>query len=198
MLGQIIAKPVNLLFLDEPTNHLDMHSIDALTKAIKNFEGSAIIVTHSEKLLRDVCDRLIVFNSEGARYFDGNYDDFLDKIGWEDEVLDNKPVKKENSNIKKLNKKERALLIQERNKLTSPLKKIVNKLEDEIMELEDIISNEQEELIEASNNLDNSKVIELSSKIREKENIVEEKFELLEENQLKLDEILEEYAEKII
>ncbi|MEA3315064.1 MAG: ABC-F family ATP-binding cassette domain-containing protein [Campylobacterota bacterium] len=198
MLGQIIAKPVNLLFLDEPTNHLDMHSIDALTKAIKNFEGSAIIVTHSEKLLRDVCDRLIVFNSEGARYFDGNYDDFLEKIGWEDEVLDNKPIKKENSNSKKLNKKERTLLIQERNKLTSPLKKIVNKLEDEIMELEDIISNEQKELIEASNNLDNSKVIELSSKIREKENIVEKKFELLEENQLKLDDIIEEYEGKII
>ena len=198
MLGQIIAKPVNLLFLDEPTNHLDMQSIDALTQAIKDFEGSAIIVTHSEKLLRDVCDRLIVFNHKGASYFDGNYDDFLEKIGWEDEVLDEKPVKKDNTNSKKLNKKERALLIQERNKLTSPLKKVVNKLENEIMELEDFVSAQQEELIIASNNLDNSKVIELSSIIREKENIIEEKFELLEENQLKLDEILEEYEGKII
>ncbi len=61
MLGQILAKDVNLLFLDEPTNHLDMQSIDSLTKAIKNFKGSSIIVTHSEKLLREVCDRLIVF-----------------------------------------------------------------------------------------------------------------------------------------
>ncbi|RXJ64920.1 ABC transporter ATP-binding protein, partial [Halarcobacter ebronensis] len=60
MLGQILAKDVNLLFLDEPTNHLDMQSIDSLTKAIKNFEGSCIIVTHSEELLRQVCDRLIV------------------------------------------------------------------------------------------------------------------------------------------
>ena len=63
MLGQIIAREVNVLFLDEPTNHLDMQSIDALSKAIKNFDGSCIIVTHSEDLLRKVCDRLIVFSN---------------------------------------------------------------------------------------------------------------------------------------
>ena len=59
MLGQILARDVNLLFLDEPTNHLDMDSIEALTKAIKSFEGAVVIVTHSEELLRRVCDRLI-------------------------------------------------------------------------------------------------------------------------------------------
>ena len=52
MLGQIIAKDVNLLFLDEPTNHLDMQSIDSLTEAIKNFSGSTIVVTHSEKTIK--------------------------------------------------------------------------------------------------------------------------------------------------
>ncbi|WP_226813976.1 ATP-binding cassette domain-containing protein, partial [Aliarcobacter butzleri] len=51
MLGKIIAQDVNLLFLDEPTNHLDMDSIEALTNAIKAFEGSCIIVTHSEDLI---------------------------------------------------------------------------------------------------------------------------------------------------
>ncbi len=93
MLGQILAKDVNLLFLDEPTNHLDMQSIDSLTKAIKNFKGSSIIVTHSEKLLREVCDRLIVFSKNGASYFDGTYDDFLEKIGWDEEETEEK-VKK--------------------------------------------------------------------------------------------------------
>ncbi|MBT7116726.1 MAG: ABC-F family ATP-binding cassette domain-containing protein, partial [Campylobacteraceae bacterium] len=90
MLGQILAKDVNLLFLDEPTNHLDMQSIDALTIAIKKFKGSCIIVTHSEKLLRAVCDRLIIFAKDGAQYFDGNYDDFLEKIGWEEEEFEQK------------------------------------------------------------------------------------------------------------
>ncbi len=79
MLGKIIAQDVNLLFLDEPTNHLDIDSIDALTKAIKAFEGSCMIVTHSEELLRAVCDRLIVFTNDGADYFNGTYDEFLEK-----------------------------------------------------------------------------------------------------------------------
>ena len=100
MLGQIIAKDVNLLLLDEPTNHLDMQSIEALTNAIKNFKGSSIIVTHSEELLRRVCDRLIIFAKEGAEYFDGGYDDFLTKIGWDDEEEEEKVKQAPKSNHK--------------------------------------------------------------------------------------------------
>ena len=196
MLGQIIAKDVNLLFLDEPTNHLDMQSIDSLTTAIKNFAGSAVIVTHSEKLLRDVCDRLIVFSKEGADYFDGTYDEFLEKIGWDEEEIDQKPKKAPKVN-KKENKKLRAAIIQERNKLSSPLKKEIEKLENKIIELEDIVENDQSELIQASNQGDNSKVIELSKNIAVNEKKVEEYFEKLEENQLKLDEIVATYDMKI-
>jgi len=196
MLGKILATDVNILFLDEPTNHLDMESIDSLTKAIENFDGSCIVVTHSEELLRRVCDRLIIFSKGGADYFDGGYDDFLEKIGWEDEDLGEK-VKKAPKINKKDNKKQRTFLINERNKLTSPLKKKVDKLESEIMEIEDIIETEQHELIQASNAGDNSKVIELSKTVRENEQKVEDKFEELEISQLKLDEITEEYEEKL-
>ena len=197
MLGQILAKDVNLLFLDEPTNHLDMQSIDSLTKAIKNFKGSCIVVTHSEELLRQVCDRLIVFSKDGADYFNGTYDEFLEKIGWEDEEFDDKPKKAPKKVDKKENKKIRAALITEKNKLATPLKKEVEKLENSIMEIEDLIEKKQAELIQASNSGDNSKIIELSSIIVKHEKEVEDKFELLEEKQLKLDEITHEYDKKL-
>ena len=196
MLGKILAQDVNLLFLDEPTNHLDMDSIDALTNAISNFEGSSIIVTHSEELLRRVCDRLIIFTKDGASYFDGNYDDFLEKIGWEDEEEEKEP-KKESINNKKENKKLRSELIQQRSKLTSPLKKKVEKLENTIMEIEEQIELNQKELITASNNKDNSKVIELSSIVLKQEKEVEENFEELEITQTQLDEINDEYEKKL-
>lgn len=196
MLGQILAKDVNLLFLDEPTNHLDMQSIDSLTKAIKKFKGSSIIVTHSEKLLREVCDRLIVFSKNGASYFDGTYDEFLEKIGWDEEEREEK-VKKTPKVNKKENKKLRASIIQERNKQTASLKKTVEKLETSIIELEDLLEAEQAELIQASNQGDNSKIIELSQKISKYEKEIEQKFELLEENQLKLDEIIAQYDKKL-
>jgi ATP-binding cassette subfamily F protein 3 len=174
-----------------------MQSIDSLTKAIKNFKGSCIVVTHSEKLLREVCDRLIVFSTSGADYFNGTYDEFLEKIGWEDEEFDDKPKKAPKKIDKKENKKLRAALITEKNKLATPLKKEVEKLENSIMEIEDLIEKKQAELIQASNSGDNSKIIELSSFIVKHEKEVEEKFELLEEKQLKLDEITHEYDKKL-
>ena len=196
MLGQILARDVNLLFLDEPTNHLDMDSIDALTIAIKNFNGSCVIVTHSEELLRKVCDRLIIFARGEAQYFDGNYDEFLEKIGWEEEEPEVK-VKAAPKVNKKESKKLRTAMLQERNKLTTPIKKEIESLENEIMKIEDLIENEQHELTQASNKADNSRMIELSSIIAKHEKEIEKKFETLEFAQLKLDEITETYEKKL-
>ena len=128
MLGKIIAQDVNLLFLDEPTNHLDIDSIDALTDAIKAFEGSCMIVTHSEKLLRAVCDKLIVFTHDGADFFNGNYDEFLDQIGWEDDIVEVKKVEKPKRNKKEI-KKLRAAIVTEKSQATKPLKVEIEEIE---------------------------------------------------------------------
>ncbi len=196
MLGQILAHPANLLFLDEPTHHLDMDSIEALTKAIQNFKGSVIIVSHSEELLRRVADRLIIFAKDGAEYFDGGYDLFLEKIGWdEDEEVEK--VKTAPKVNKKENKKLRSALIQERNQLSSPLKKEVQGLENRIMELEELVALHHEELIVASNSGESSRVMELSKLVSQEENEVEEKFERLEDAQNELDEIIQSYEVKL-
>ena len=196
MLGQILARNVNLLFLDEPTNHLDMDSIEALTLAIQNFEGAVIIVTHSEELLRRVCDRLIIFAKDGAEYFDGGYDEFLEKIGWEEEEQEEKVKVVPKSNNKE-NKKLKAELVRERNKLTSPLKKGVEKLEDSIMKLEEQLEIHHQELIEASNSGDSSTLMELSKTVSDEEKTVEEMFEEFEELSTQLEEINAEYETKI-
>jgi len=196
MLGQILARDVNLLFLDEPTNHLDIDSIEALTEAIQNFKGGVIIVTHSEELLRRVANRLIVFAKDEAKYFDGGYDDFLKKIGWEEEkqIKEAKTTPKVN---KKENKKQKSALITERNRKTSPLKKEIKKLENRIIEIEDLIKLQHEELIKASDNKDRYKVMEISKLVTLEESEVEDKFEQLEIVQNSLDEITNEYEIKL-
>ena len=196
MLGQILAREVNLLFLDEPTNHLDMDSIEALTNAIQTFEGAVIIVTHSEELLRRVCDRLVIFAKDGAEYFDGGYDDFLEKIGWEEEEQEEKVKAAPKSNNKE-NKKLKAEFVRERNRLTSPLKKKVEKLENAIMKLEEQLEVHHQELIEASNAGDSSTLMELSKTVSDEEKKTEEMFEEFEELSMELEEINEEYETKI-
>ena len=196
MLGQILARQVNLLFLDEPTNHLDMDSIEALTNAIQTFEGAVIIVTHSEELLRRVCDRLIIFAKDGAEYFDGGYDLFLEKIGWDEEEQEERVKSAPKSNNKE-NKKLKAELVRERNKLTSPLKKKVQKLENAIMKLEEQLEVHHQELIEASNAGDSTTLMELSKTVADEEKKVEENFEEFEELSMELEDINENYEKKI-
>lgn len=85
MLGKILLKPANLLLLDEPTNHLDLDSCEALLNAIKSFEGAVLMVTHSEYFLKEVANRLIVFDDNKTFVFEGGYEEFLKKVGWKDE-----------------------------------------------------------------------------------------------------------------
>jgi ATP-binding cassette subfamily F protein 3 len=87
LLGKIVAKPCNLLLLDEPTHHLDIESIEALIDALEDFSGSVVMVTHSELILRRLnLDKIILCEEARQTLFLGNYDDFLEKVGWGDKV----------------------------------------------------------------------------------------------------------------
>jgi ATP-binding cassette subfamily F protein 3 len=199
MLGKIIATPTNLLLLDEPTNHLDMHSIDALCDAIEGFEGSTIMVTHSEMLLRRLADALIIFHQGGASYFDGSYDDFLEKIGWEEEESEKaKKVKKsEKNNYSKEYKKKRAALIQEKSKKSKGFKKTIAHCEAEIIALESTLK-EKTSLLEQSQ--DNATMIVLSQEISAINDKIEAHFEALanaEERLLTVEEKYEKLLEEL-
>jgi ATP-binding cassette subfamily F protein 3 len=86
LLGKIIAEPCNLLLLDEPTHHLDIESIEALIDAIEEFSGAVVIVTHSERILRRLpFNKLIVCHKEKQEVFPDTYDEFLAKVGWQEE-----------------------------------------------------------------------------------------------------------------
>ncbi|MBN1114910.1 MAG: ABC-F family ATP-binding cassette domain-containing protein, partial [Oligoflexia bacterium] len=85
LLGKIMATPCNLLLLDEPTNHLDMDSCNSLLEALKIFGGTSIIVTHNEFFLRELAEKLIIFDNDTVTFFDGTYDLFLEKTGWNNE-----------------------------------------------------------------------------------------------------------------
>ena len=86
LLGKILAEPTNLLLLDEPTNHLDMESIQALIESLKGYDGAVVIVTHSELILRELANRLVVFQFGKPYLFDYDYQYFLEKEGWGEET----------------------------------------------------------------------------------------------------------------
>ena len=196
MLGKIIATPANLLFLDEPTNHLDMQSIDALADAIEAFEGSLIMVTHSEMLLRRLADALIIFHKGGAEYFDGTYDDFLEKIGWEEEA-GAKPKKKKSKMHHKERKKLRKAVTTERNEVRRPYTKEIKFCEEKIEGLEADMAVKNEALTVASNSGDNDLIMSLSKEVGLLQQEIDELFERLETATVFDDEIVAEYELKL-
>ena len=192
LLGKILAKPANLLLLDEPTNHLDMESIESLTEEIGNFPGAVVIVTHSEIMLRNLATKLIVFHNGNAEVFNGNYDDFLEKIGWESE--ENKPNK---NHRKKLTEKEikqrKAEIAVERAKLLKPLKEEIEECEKEITKNESLLVRINAELEKATFAQDTAKLTDYTHAIGKLNQLIENHFERLANANENLDFINKKY-----
>jgi len=170
ILGKLLVTPVNLLILDEPTNHLDLESTDAMLAAINNFNGAVIIVTHNEMFLHTIATRLIVFQDKGLEVFEGGYQDFLDKAGWqeEDSIVrtvqgdaekdggSNRPTKKE---IKRI----RSHFLSQRAKDLNPLKERIKETEKQI-EYQERKLEELSHAMQAATEAKNSTTIENLSK----------------------------------
>jgi len=76
---RLLLEPVNLLILDEPTNHLDMRSKDVLKKAIKDFDGTVIVVSHDREFLDGLVDKVYEFgNKKVVEHLSGIYE-YLEK-----------------------------------------------------------------------------------------------------------------------
>ena len=82
-LMKLMLKKDNLLLLDEPTNHLDMDSREVLEDALENFEGTILAVSHDRYFINRFASRVAVLTEEGVREYLGNFDDYQQKLKWE-------------------------------------------------------------------------------------------------------------------
>ena len=76
---KLLLEPVNLLILDEPTNHLDMRTKDILKQAIKDFNGTVIVVSHDREFLDGLIEKVYEFGGGKVRECLGGIYEFLEK-----------------------------------------------------------------------------------------------------------------------
>ncbi len=76
---RLLLEPVNLLILDEPTNHLDMKTKDVLKQAIKDFDGTVIVVSHDREFLDGLVEKVYEFGGGQVRECLGGIYEFLEK-----------------------------------------------------------------------------------------------------------------------
>jgi ATP-binding cassette subfamily F protein 3 len=79
VLATLMSCNNNLLILDEPTNHLDLKSRDVLLKALKDFEGTVMYVSHDRHFLHGLSNRVFEVDKGGIRVFESNFNYYLEK-----------------------------------------------------------------------------------------------------------------------
>ena len=78
-MAKLMLKPYNLLALDEPTNHMDIRSKDILKQALKNYDGTLIIVSHDRDFLDGLVDKLYEFRDGKVKEHLGGVQEFLER-----------------------------------------------------------------------------------------------------------------------
>ena len=165
-----------------------MQSGEALIEAVDGFPGAVLIVTHNEELLHKTANRLIVFDNNQVFLFEGTYQNFLDRIGWQEEEglkpRKNKESKDgqsgQNSYAQKQDlKRQRAKLLNRKSKILTPLKEKIAALENRITALEESVKQQTQTLIEISVNGFGDEAAKLSRNINREKELIENAFEEL-------------------
>ena len=172
----------------------------ALTDALEEFEGAAVIVTHNEDILRRTAQRLIVFQGEAPFVFEGTYDEFLDSVGWEEEAdLIPRGKKKSKPSVAKgrEQKREKAQVLQERSRQLTPLKEQVSSLERAIADLEKGVAKAQETLASASASGDSAGIKSASQELARAQKELEQQLSTWERAVRETQEVERTFSEQL-
>ncbi|PKQ67435.1 ABC-F family ATP-binding cassette domain-containing protein [Raineya orbicola] len=169
-LAKTLLSDANFLLLDEPTNHLDMISANILAQALKNFEGTFVVVSHDRNFIRKVANKIWYIENEQIKEFLGGFDEY--EIWQEEQSL----KKSQQENPKESFSKTKNTSQPPSNNTQKQQQKAIEKIEQEITLLET-------EKSRLENELSNPEVYE--------------QINLLQEIQQKYEQICKELNEKM-
>lgn len=157
-LAKMLLSEANFLLLDEPTNHLDMKSVDILIEAVKNYEGTCIVVSHNRHFIQNIANKIWWIEDGKIKVYPGTYDEFKywkqlrdaeekenksngleakkakeEKKAKQEEY---KNSKQENQHLSQEEQKELQRKVRQAERNLENVEKEVNKLETDIKELE--------------------------------------------------------------
>ncbi len=142
---KLLLQPTNFLILDEPTNHLDIATKELFQRALLQYMGSLVIVSHDRYFLDDLVDRVIEIADGQLKNYPGNYSYFIDKRARDRETeplqdLPPGPAGKKRSPSPPSAKDQKRLEAERRNRIYRETRKIreeLEPLEERIQTLED-------------------------------------------------------------
>lgn len=172
-LALLLYHPANFIIMDEPTNHLDLESREALEKALLEYQGTFLIVSHDRYFLNKVANKILHIDNGGLKAYDGNYADFKQKTAGSVPAVSKKPA---GSKKAYLAFKEKSKRKSKHVKEIKSAKSELSELEKELIKIEAQINSEipktdWEKLNEASENKSTTekKILQLIARLEELE-----------------------------
>lgn len=138
-LAKILLSPVNFLLMDEPTNHLDLDSKVQLEKALKNYDGTLLLISHDRYFLDKLVSIVFELKNGKFRRFEGNYSDYLLKKVLEETKTE--PERNEKKSGLRKDKRQKRLEAEARQKISQRRKS----LQDQIAQIENQLEAQEEE-----------------------------------------------------
>lgn len=174
----------NVILFDEPTNHLDLPSKEILEKAMQDYEGTLIFVSHDRYLLNKVPDKIIEMKPDGVLAFDGNFEYYKERSQFlENQAAEKAALNKESnrSNRSSDENKDGGYRSKEQRRLDAQRKS-------RIKELETLIAEKENENTELETDMAKEEVY--TDYV-----LMSEKTAKLDENTKLLEEYYDEWAE---
>lgn len=169
----------NVLILDEPTNHLDLDAKEGIEKALREYDGTVIFVSHDRYLINKIADKILEIRSDGTEMFGGNFDYYLNITRQREahiqQQLDLEKQKKAAAAAKE--KSARAYKSKEQRRAEAQIKSRIRELESNIDELQDQLDILQEEITKEEIYSDFNLMSEKCREIERLKNKIDECFD---------------------
>lgn len=179
-LCEIFKRGPNLLLLDEPTNHMDIIGKESLERILKEYKGTLIFVSHDRYFVNKIADSLLIFDKDNVKYFNGTYNEYLEKRQQEDQIEEITKIQEV-----KAPKMNTYLKNKEKNKLNNK----ATKLENEVNELENKVTSLRQEMQKEGVCTDYMKLAEIEEQIKDLNTEIEAKMQEWEEIQTQINKI---------
>ncbi|SMC32327.1 ABC-F family ATP-binding cassette domain-containing protein [Moheibacter sediminis] len=173
-LAKLLLKPFNVLVMDEPTNHLDIQSKEILKRALQNFDGTLILVSHDREFLDGLAKKVFEFRDGRVNEFLGGINEYLA----ERKAAGFREIEKVEIERVTTPKEEKPQLSQEEIKEQKRIKNKISKVEEEIASFESKIA-ELEKKFESTHSDEDLKnydvmKLQLEDKMQEWEELMEQ------------------------
>lgn len=190
-LAKLMLSESNFLILDEPTNHLDIVSKEILEKALNEYSGTLLYVSHDRYFVNKTATGILHLNNHRFDHYIGNYDYFVEKMQTRKDIAEKNKAYLEASNKKSDGSSNTKAEWEKQKELKAEKRKLENRLnaiETNIHELEDITSDCDSALNDPENAYNSSLLMELTEK---KESAISKLDELI----IEWEDISEKLAE---